>query len=84
MGVEVVLAEIYVMEMLSYKISFQAFIGYLFRRRRYSNNFRGTQGEETLWNLRFRRDFQDGEGSEFKNLLALHHQHCEPLKDTIQ
>lgn len=40
---------------------------------------RGTQGEETFWDLRFITDFQYWEVNEFQRMLTLLHQHCEPV-----
>ncbi|KAF3639673.1 putative homeobox-leucine zipper protein REVOLUTA-like [Capsicum annuum] len=50
------------------------------------HHIRGLQGEETFWDLRFRRDFQDLEVNEFQRLLALLHHHREPTDrlDTLK
>lgn len=40
---------------------------------------RGTQGDETFWDVRFRRNFQDWEVTKFQRLLVLLQKQCEPV-----
>lgn len=61
------------------KDEFLSFYRISCQREAVVQQIRGTHGEETFWDLRFRRAFQDWEVNEFERMLALLHQHCEAV-----